>query len=650
MSPRLGDACLGALLLVGLWALGVAAERWSLVALAGAAVVAGTAWPLERRALQRVMPLLYLALPFAILARLWPVEVRGVDQSLGFYQALYVTAAGVVFLTGPRGTGRVARVLLVSGLSLAAAGTDLGHAAYRPLVITWGALALLALRLERPLAPGVAAPRLRPATLALALLVSAGTVGSVRWLDASYEDLNRAFYRFMRARPPATPGGFSGKADLGSVPDIQGQQGDTVALRAFGPRAPGYLRARVFITYARGSWSTEDATHPGPERREGADGRYLLAGKRDVPGAPTWRLHPGPRYRQHVFLPLETAALAQGPATLDAWPGETFVRRDPAGAGGYAAHADAAPTRWLHDAEAPGWRALPDDPALLAALDEVLAGLGLAGPAATPEAVQGAVRSLQGHFAARYTYHVGISFDPGRDPVEQFLRERDRGHCELFAASGALLLRRLGVAARYTTGFVCEEKNAWGDQWIARNKHAHAWLEVLHPDLGWQTVEFTPPSAVPAAQPPGGFEALLDAVAGVWEQLRAAAVNLDLQALLALVVGGIAQAFTWLVGAWWRVALLLLLTAALGLRAWRRRVRARGPVRRLSPDLERDRARLRRLDRALARHGLGRGAAETLLEWAARLEAAPAAAPEQPDAAAFARDYAARRYAPGASP
>ncbi|MCO5170931.1 MAG: transglutaminase-like domain-containing protein [Planctomycetes bacterium] len=648
MSARAGDACLGALLLVGLWALGVVSERWSLVALAGAAVVAGAAWPLERRALERVMPLLYLALPFALLARFWPVEVRGIDLSLGYYQALYLTAVGALLLAGPRGPGRVARVLLASGLSLAAAGTDIAHATYRPMVIAWAALALVASRLERPLLAAPAGPRLRPATLALALLVSVSTVGGVRWLDGAYEDLNRAFYRFMRARPPS-PGGFSGKADLGSVADLQGRQGDTVALRAFGPRAPGYLRARVFITYAGGSWSAADAEHPEPVRREAEDGRYPLAGRRDVVGSPTWRLHPGPRYRQHVFLPLEAATLAQGPASLEVWPGETFVRHDGGGAEGYAAHAEGAPAAWFHDAEAPGWRALPDDPALLAALDEVLAGLGLAGPCATPDAARAAVRTLQGHFAARYTYHVGITFDPGRDPVEQFLREKDRGHCELFAASGALLLRRLGVAARYTTGFVCEEKNAWGDQWIARNKHAHAWLEVLDPDLGWQTVELTPPSAVPAAQPPGGAESLLDALAGLWEQVKAAALNLDVQALLALVVGGVAQGVAWLVGAWWRVALLLGLAAALALRAWRRRVRARGPVRRLAPDLERDRARLRRLERALARHGLRRDPAETLLEWAARLEKAPEPVPDRAGAAAFVRGYAARRYAPGAS-
>lgn len=648
--PLAADLLLAGLLLVGLAALGVVSERWPFVGACGVAVVVAAVWPGRRYALDRGMHVAYVALPYVVLARAWPVKVRGIDLSLAFYQGLFLSTVGAMVLAGRRGPVRAARVLFVSGVSLSAAGTDIDHATYLPLVAAWAALALFAPLLERTVAPGPD-PARRPrgprrASLALGAAAALATVGSVRALEASYEDLNRAFYRMVGRAQLTSPGGFSGRAELGSVADMQGRQGDSVALRAFGPRAPGYLRARVFLTYEQGKWGTTDAEHPNPQRREVPDGRYVLDGKREVVGAPEWRIHPGARYGLHVFLPLEAAVLAGAPPAFDVWPGETLVWREGGSSRGYAVHADPAPIDWRPDADAPAWRHVPEDAALVDALDETLARCGLTGPVEGAQAVRRAVQALGAHFASRYQYHVGIDFDRGRDPVEQFLREKDRGHCELFAAAGTLLLRRLGVAARYTTGFVCAEKNAWSEQWIARNKHAHAWLEVLDPERGWQTVELTPSSGVPAPQPPGGMEAFLDAVAGVWEQLEGAARSLDVQGLFVLLLAGLAGAVNWVLGAWWRLALLCLAIAGLALRAWLRR-RARGvtPARRLPPDLERDRARLRALERALARLDLARAAAETLLEWADRLEAAPQDVPERAASVAFVRGYAGRRYA-----
>lgn len=654
------DLLLASLLLSGLLALGIVSERWAFVALCGAGVVVAAVWPGERYVLKSGMLLAYVALPYTVLARVWPVQVRGLDLSLAFYQALYLSTVGALFLAGPRGAQRVARVLLVSGTSVAAAGTDIDHETYRWLVGGWGLIALLALRLERPTVAGPGGPAARspaawprPATIVMIVVVASLTFGAVRWLEKNYEQLNRIFYRLMRKTPLSAPGGFSGRAELGSVADLQGKAGDTVALRAFGPRAPGYLRARTFITYEGGRWTAHDETHREGERRTSADGRHVLTERREVEGDATWRIHPSARYRMNLFLPLETAVVAETSKVLDVGAGETFTWREEGPSAGYAVHPDGdQPTKrtpWRPDADAPGWRVLPQDPRLLATLDAVLRARGLAGPLPGAAAVRGAVASLRDHFAERYRYHVGITFDQGRDPVEQFLSEKDRGHCELFAAAGTLLLRRLGVAARYTTGFVCEEKNAWSDQWIARNKHAHAWLEYLDPELGWAVAELTPSAGVPAPTPPAGMESFLDNLAGLFERLKSAVLRFDIKALFFLLVSGIAAVFNWIFTSWWRGSLAALLVLALLVRAWRRRRALAARARRLTPTLERDRARLRALERALARHDLARRPSETLLEWAARLDAAPLEVPERAATVEFVRAYAARRYAAGAA-
>ena len=124
------------------------------------------------------------------------------------------------------------------------------------------------------------------------------------------------------------------------------------------------------------------------------------------------------------------------------------------------------------------------------------------------------------HFQSRFRYELGVTFKPGSDPIAQFLSNSDQGgHCEMFATAGTLLLRRMGVPARYVTGFVCQERNPLGDDlWIARNRYAHAWVEYHDPQAGWQVAEFTPAGGVPQAKAASGVDALLEWASGAWTE------------------------------------------------------------------------------------------------------------------------------------
>jgi transglutaminase-like putative cysteine protease len=86
--------------------------------------------------------------------------------------------------------------------------------------------------------------------------------------------------------------------------------------------------------------------------------------------------------------------------------------------------------------------------------------------------------------------------DPAIDPVEDFIRNNPRGHCEYFASALALMLRSQGIPSRVVVGFKGGDFNQVGSFYQVRQLHAHAWVEAyLDP-------EEIPPQARPAGALP----------------------------------------------------------------------------------------------------------------------------------------------------
>ena len=80
-----------------------------------------------------------------------------------------------------------------------------------------------------------------------------------------------------------------------------------------------------------------------------------------------------------------------------------------------------------------------------------------------------------------------------RDFVEYFLTEGKEGDCVYFASAATVVLRALGVPARYVEGYVVEESRFGADGWATvPGKNAHAWAEIWIPGTGWIPVEATP--------------------------------------------------------------------------------------------------------------------------------------------------------------
>ena len=105
--------------------------------------------------------------------------------------------------------------------------------------------------------------------------------------------------------------------------------------------------------------------------------------------------------------------------------------------------------------------------------------------------------AIQLYFQENFQYKLGIKLThPEMDPVKEFLVYRKSAHCEYYASAMVLMLRSLGIPARYKVGYIVHEYNRTGGYFIVRDKDAHAWVQAYIPDKGWVDFDPTPPSAV----------------------------------------------------------------------------------------------------------------------------------------------------------
>lgn len=83
------------------------------------------------------------------------------------------------------------------------------------------------------------------------------------------------------------------------------------------------------------------------------------------------------------------------------------------------------------------------------------------------------------------------------DSIAFFLSESHLGYCKHFASAGVLILRQIGVPARYATGYIVKQGSLVEDTeggYIAavEDRSAHAWVEIYLDNIGWVPVEMTP--------------------------------------------------------------------------------------------------------------------------------------------------------------
>lgn len=102
------------------------------------------------------------------------------------------------------------------------------------------------------------------------------------------------------------------------------------------------------------------------------------------------------------------------------------------------------------------------------------------------------VSAITSYLKSHYRYTLDLQGPVSADPLANFLFVRRAGHCEYFATALTIMLRTIGVPARYVTGFAPGEYNDVAGDYIIRASDAHAWVEVYFPGYGWLTFDPTP--------------------------------------------------------------------------------------------------------------------------------------------------------------
>lgn len=396
---------------------------------------------------------------------------------------------------------------------------------------------------------------------------------------------------------------FGADSDLSSIQDLAGSR--QIAARVFGP--PCLLRGQVLVTYAGARWSA-------PSRREDRDvikpeGRLFQFAGPEPSNKVSWRIQP----IKVVAGPLPVPAGAWNlRASMDELEMDAFdgLRAD-----------NAAPYQVIARGR-PGEGRSPRRPRsgsrewrefYLQVPDEIRDGLleearKVVGGERDPEALASRLTD----YLAAGNYDPGAHHPGNQDPVLHFLRNGLHGHCEYFATSLTLMLRSLGVPARYVIGYRAQERNPYGDYLVVRDRDAHAWVEV-YLDGEWQVFDPTPGAEMERTHPDGLITGDID---GLIDGVK--------------MVGG--RLWRWLSGLdWTGLGWLLLGLLALGL-SW---VTVRNLRRRGAQQVSRLEQLGRRSYALLARKGAPRAASETPLELAGRLE--------EPAASWF-RDYSRARF------
>lgn len=247
------------------------------------------------------------------------------------------------------------------------------------------------------------------------------------------------------------------------------------------------------------------------------------------------------------------------------------------------------------------------EPAERRALDQVIDELQLEGRSQAE-----VLRALAGFFNTRFTYRTWQARPRERDrtltPLARFLTKDRAGHCEYFATATVLLLRRLGIPARYAVGYAVHETS--GDGYVVRLRDAHAWTLVWEPEQKlWVDFDTTPGSWV---QEEEKLRSPLEWLRDAWSRLGFEVSKLRWgqtklrQYLLGITIPG----------------LLLLLYQVLFRRGRKRQGQPKSDADFLTnwPGLDSD---FYQLEQAIARRGVPREPSEPLNEWLRRVATTP---------------------------
>ena len=128
--------------------------------------------------------------------------------------------------------------------------------------------------------------------------------------------------------------------------------------------------------------------------------------------------------------------------------------------------------------------------------------------------------AVQQFFSDKFVYCTWLGPDKPagkyETPLGRFLLDSRSGHCEYFATATVLLLRELGIPARYAVGYYVHEISGQG--FVVRERDGHAWCLVWDQRAKlWKDFDTTPESWVATE---GGRASFLQWFSDFWSLVR----------------------------------------------------------------------------------------------------------------------------------
>jgi len=286
--------------------------------------------------------------------------------------------------------------------------------------------------------------------------------------------------------------GYSGKVALGTLGEIIESPEEVMRVQflddltgdLYPVREEIYLHGSVLTHYARGQWEFRG---PGSGRTKPLEVTTRLSDQPLV----RQRIVIEPLDREELFCVRPMVAIQPNPELrIDPWR-ERLLR--PAHLRARQFSFELRTTAFVDGVQAPlrpGSRVV--------STRQLLQMPRTAGPAGLPKLVAlaehwiaqsglpsedriGRARYLERRFQNPGRFQYSLEYQPRDltiDPIEDFIANNPKGHCEYFATALALMLRSQGIPARMVVGYACDEWNDLGQFYQVRQLHAHTWVEA----------------------------------------------------------------------------------------------------------------------------------------------------------------------------
>lgn len=158
-------------------------------------------------------------------------------------------------------------------------------------------------------------------------------------------------------------------------------------------------------------------------------------------------------------------------------------------------------------------------------------------------------KAIERYLAENYPYELMVEATPkGKDVVGYFLFDLKKGYCTYHSTAMAVMLRSVGIPARWVKGYMTGSRDATGVFEVSQ-ADAHAWVEVYFSDYGWipfePTASFNLPETQAAspeteklAEDAGGVEEVMDTAELPPEESERVSRTMIILAVFAILSGG----------------------------------------------------------------------------------------------------------------